>query len=144
MRDERALRRPTFAEGRRLTLADGQTWSLPERPADHDDPKYDAMLRMIGEAEDEADRLRSELALSIFLLARNYELTPEAFQVLLDFAPGDPAQAQMQRDVHALAVEQIRRVPWAGSAPEAEEPEPLSCSWKMLARVRALWSLRHN
>lgn len=102
--NERAMRRPTFVEGARVSMADGQTWSLSGRRADQADPEYDAMLRVVYEAEDEAEQLRSELALTIFLLSRNYQLTSDAYQDLLDFQPGDPALIEMQQTVHVLAV----------------------------------------
>jgi hypothetical protein len=108
MVDEQALRRSTFTEGVRIRLANGQAWSLPDHRPYKDDPEHLAVLREIIEAEDAADCLRAELALAILLLSRNYDLTPDAFQAVLEFAPGDPALSEMQRSVHELATDQIR------------------------------------
>ena len=66
------------------------------------------MLREVVEAEDAADLLRAELALAIYLLSRNYHLTSKDFQEILEFAPGDPALAEMQRSVHEIATRQTR------------------------------------
>jgi hypothetical protein len=140
MADEQALRRPTFVEGARIPLADGQTWSLPERRADQADPEYDAMLRVVFEAEDEAERLHSELALTIFLLARNYQLTPDLYQELLNFPPGDPALVAMQRAVHALAIEQWGHLMPDEPAPDIEAPTTPSSRGNLLERLAQLRS----
>jgi hypothetical protein len=144
MADEKALRRPTFVEGRRVVLADGQSWSLPTHRADRADPEYDAILRMVREAEDASDRLRSELALTIFLLSRNYQLTPDVLQEILGFSPDDPALVVMQQTVHALAVESMRDLPEEASSPIPERPAQACFHWNLLARFRTRRSLRHN
>jgi hypothetical protein len=146
MQDERALRRPVFVEGTSVVLADGQSWSLPERRRDRDDPEYDGMLRMILEAEDVAERLRSELALTIFLLSRNYELSPEHYRTLLGFESGDPALATLQRDVHALVVAQLESLPSERTTTEVELPisDAPTFPWNLLARIRARWSFRQG
>jgi hypothetical protein len=108
MVDEQALRRPAFSEGLRIRLANGQAWSLPDQPPYKEDLEHLAVLREITEAEDAPDRLRGELALTIYLLSRNYDLLPDDYRVILEFAPGDPALAEMQAAVHDLANEQIR------------------------------------
>jgi hypothetical protein len=134
--DERSLRQPTFVEGTRIPLADGQTWSLPWRWSDQADPEYDAMLRAILEAEDESDRLRAELALTLFLLARNYRLTPDIYRRLLDFRPRSPLLEQMQRAVRAFTVEQMRSLPLTEARPCDEAPAgTVSLRRKMLARL---------
>src|SRR4051794_14479361 len=102
MMDESALRRTGFVEGPRVRLADGGLWALPLRDPKLDDPDYDALLAMVAESEDRAEMLRSELALTIFLLMRNYDLLPDALDVLLRFAPGDPALAATQGAVHEI------------------------------------------
>ncbi|MBV8229777.1 MAG: hypothetical protein JO329_07325 [Planctomycetaceae bacterium] len=104
MVDEQARRRVTFNEGTRIRLADGQFWSLPGRWSDHADPEYDATFVAIFEAEDVAERLRAELALTILLLSRNYDLTPEQFQELLGFPPDSPSLLEMQRAVHEMVL----------------------------------------
>ena len=108
MRDEQAARRADFVEGASVRLADGQIWTLPERLAEAPDPDYDAILNAVFETENATDRLRAELALTIFLLGRNYHLTPDDFQAILGFGPDDPNLAETQRAIHAWAVEQVR------------------------------------
>jgi hypothetical protein len=114
MVDEQSLRRPTFVEGARIPLANGQAWSFPDHPPYKGDVEHFAVLREIGESEDGADLLRAELAFAIHLLRRNYDLSPANFRAILEFAPGDPALAEMQRRVHELAIKQyqaLRRLP---------------------------------
>ena len=106
MFDEKALRLPTFVEGTRIGLANGQAWSLPDPPSLGEDDELQGLLRAIGEAEDEPERLRTELALTILLLSRNYHLTSADYGKLLNYAPGDPALAEMQAAVAALATRQ--------------------------------------
>src|SRR4051812_12212403 len=104
MIDERALRRPNYVEGKGIRLANGQVWSFPERPPLQDDHELIAVLREIGESEDEPDQLRAELTLAILLLSRNYDLTPADYQAILGFDPGDPALEEMQRGVDEIAM----------------------------------------
>jgi hypothetical protein len=108
MVNEQTRRRPDFVEGTRVRMADGQDWSFPDRLPSKDDREHVAVLREIVEVEDRDELLQAELALTIFLLARNYELTPDDFAAILGFAPGDPAQPRMQAAVHALAMNQVR------------------------------------
>jgi len=108
MVDEQALRRPSYVEGTRIRLADGQLWTFPDHPPYKEDLEHIAVLREVGEAEDAADLLRAELALAIYLLSRNYHLTPKDFQEILEFASGDRALAEMQRSVHEIATRHIR------------------------------------
>jgi hypothetical protein len=108
MVNEQNRRRPDFVEGTRVRMADGQDWSFPDRLPSKDDREHIAVLREILEVEDRDELLGAELALTIFLLARNYDLTPDDFAAILRFAPGDPAQPRMQAAVHALAMNQVR------------------------------------
>ncbi len=142
---EQSARRPAFKEGTRIVLADGQAWSLPGRWSDRDDPEFDAILRAVFEAEDVADRLRHELALTILLLSRNYQLGPGDYQALLGFPPGAAALATMQRTLHEFVLDQARhvedRINWVRPA-QADSPlrwEPAGPS-KWSARLRSLWS----
>jgi hypothetical protein len=135
MVDEQSLRRPTFVEGTRIQLADGQAWSLPDHPPYKEDFEHLAALREIGEAEDAADLLRAELALAIYLLSRNYELAPADFQAILEFAPGDPSLAEMQHTVHELAINQyraFRRLP----SSDASSPNLPTAHWRILSLLR--------
>src|SRR5262245_36529215 len=103
MRDENALRRPDFLGGIPIRFADDQAWTLPEPPPGAPGekrfldngtglgPDYEAAVAAVLEAEDEPERLRAELALTILLLGRNYNLAPEDFQALLTFPRSSPA-----------------------------------------------------
>ncbi len=108
MIDEKARRRLTFVEGTKIRLADGQYWSLPGRWSECLDPEYDATFAAVFEAEDNSERLLAELALTILLLSRNYELTPEQFQEILSFPPNAPTLAEMQRAVHEMVLADVR------------------------------------
>jgi hypothetical protein len=111
MMDEQAQRRATFVEGTPIRLADGQTWTLPALGALKDDPMAEGLLRAIGEAESEPERLRDELALTICLLSRNYHLKPEAYPEVLGFRPGDAAQGELRRTVRRIALEALGIAP---------------------------------
>jgi hypothetical protein len=105
--EERAVRSARFVEGPWIRLADGRAWSFPKRPSDPPDPDYEDLLDAIGSAEDCNAVLSLELALAIFLLARNYDLSPDDYRRLLGFKTGHPSLAQMQTDFHAFALEQM-------------------------------------
>ncbi|MBX6311450.1 MAG: hypothetical protein IRY99_00775, partial [Isosphaeraceae bacterium] len=66
------------------------------------------MVQAVLEAEDEVELLRAELALAIFLLGWNYDLSPEAYGTLLDCSPGHPALSAMQRAFHKVALAHAR------------------------------------
>jgi hypothetical protein len=116
MTDEPSARQAGFVDGPRVRLADGAEWSLPLREAGRDDPEYDAILAIIAESEDQTEALRGELALTIFLLTRNYDLPADSLDALLRFAPGDPALAVLQQAVHQIARESFERARGAMSS----------------------------
>ncbi len=132
-------RREGFLGGGWVQLADGQEWAFPGPEEIAGDRLQRngvaALLRAIGEAEDDAERRRGELALAIKLLAVNYDLSPEMFQRILGRSADARAAAAMQaafRDLarrHAEALWPRRTSPnpdradgWAcpGSAPDGE------------------------
>src|SRR5665213_124726 len=94
MRNEVALRKPTFSEGYSVELADGQFWTLPKSrfrfvPVVVDGkveiasrvlfgPNFDGSLRGIPTVDEEPDlveRLRAKFELTVRLLMANYELS---------------------------------------------------------------------
>lgn len=101
---ERARRRPGFVEGVAVQLSDGGHWTIPDLSSPRDDNDRDELLTAAHEAEDPFEGRRAELALTIFLLRRNYDLGPEDFQALLSFAPDDPALSALQRTMHDLVL----------------------------------------
>ncbi len=125
MLDEAKLRRSEFREGPAIRLADGQEWTLP-RPPDRDawralddsevnrsDPfpfgsDYPAILHACLEAEDEAERLRSELSLAILLLSHNYCLRSSEYLSLLAYPSNHPALGALQRALRDVATVHLR------------------------------------
>jgi hypothetical protein len=121
MIDEKSLRRAEFLDGQPIRLADGTFWTLPMPPAvdtpenigegppvcDVFGPRYSAILDAIREAEDDAEVLRAELTLAIFLLRRNYDLDRIGLRSLLHF--DNPEElAQMQRTMSVVASAHLR------------------------------------
>jgi hypothetical protein len=109
MLDEKALRKPTFVEGNKVKMADGQEWWLPKprirfKPRLVDgqveigggpsfgpelDDKVDILFSVSN--ADPAERLRVKFELAVRLLAANYDLKPDDFAKLIVLEPGDPA-----------------------------------------------------
>jgi hypothetical protein len=114
MPHEVSARRLHFRPGPSIRLADGQWWTFPAPPGRDASgvagfgPDYVAAVAAIGEAEDEAERFRAELALAICLLCRNYDLDPDALCDLLGYRPGDPALAATQAAFRRVAQEHAR------------------------------------
>ncbi|GAC1448390.1 MAG: hypothetical protein NVSMB9_31500 [Isosphaeraceae bacterium] len=111
MLDESLERRAGFVEGVWVRLADGSRWALPRESGEGVDPELDGVLREMFETEDRADWLRATLALTIFLLTRNYALTADSVFSLLAFEPGDPAEAVLQETIEGIAEEFRSRRP---------------------------------
>jgi hypothetical protein len=124
MPDEKSLRRHDFREGSGLRMADGQAWTFPDPPPDPvgsgegaygalADPEagfgadYAATIAMLLEAEDDAERLRAELALAILLLVRNYDLRPGDFAGVIGFPPGSRALGRFQEQFRVIAGEHV-------------------------------------
>src|SRR4051794_3064968 len=123
MRDERKMRRPGFLDGPSIRLGDGQLWAFPSpdgiaSASDHGaatrtasdaavDLEFEATLRAVIEAEDEAEQLRAELALAIYLLSRNYDLGPADYRAILG-PPSSQTLEAMKQSFHQLAMDHIR------------------------------------
>ena len=108
--DETALRKPGFAEGYKVRLADGQEWTFPKprfrfRPKIGPDgrvevgggpsfgPEYDQQFEVLfGVVESDGfEQLRVKLEMAVRLLQSNYELTANDLAELLVLEPGDQA-----------------------------------------------------
>src|SRR3954454_218699 len=101
---EYVLRRPGFHPGHAIRMADGQEWTLPGPGCPGiSGAEYESLLAGLSEAEDEPERLRAELALAIYLLDRNYRLTPEDFTSLLGCPADDDRLARLQAGFRAAA-----------------------------------------
>ena len=111
--DEAVTRRSHFYEGRKIKLADGQSWVLPSPSVELEadltflGPHYRSLLRAVREAEGEAERRLCELALAIFLLGCNYELSPIGYQRILCFPPDAPQLIEVQKELHRLAQDHL-------------------------------------
>jgi hypothetical protein len=96
-----------------IELADRQSWVFPSPRVEPRvgitlvGPDYRSLLRAVREAVDDAERRRSELALAIFLLGSNYELSPIDYQQLLCFPSGAPELVEVQQEFHRLAQDHL-------------------------------------
>lgn len=143
MLDERTLRRDDFAQGATIRLADRQTWSFPT-PEDMSDmtndprraQEYRALTGLILESGSRLELLQGELALTIFLLGCNYELSPATCYQVLCFQPEDPLLAEAREALHALAMQHVRA---RRTVPEARPVVQVTRTPRMsfLRRVRA-------
>jgi hypothetical protein len=112
MLDEQSLRRPGFAQGFPVTMADNQTWWLPRprmifRPTFIDGkvgigggatfgPEFEgdmAILRRDVAVEPE-EYLRAKFAMAVQLLVLNYDLKPDDLEDLVVLEPDDPASVE--------------------------------------------------
>jgi hypothetical protein len=142
MLDPMLQQRPGFRSGNSIQLADGQAWTVPE-PDLMDDakPPYEALLSAVAAADDRPELLRAELALGIHLIALNYELSPLILGALLDFPEGDPALADLQIELHDIAIEHVRAHRPAIDKVIAPRPAPrVARRLGLFSRVRAAMS----
>ncbi|WP_156512758.1 hypothetical protein [Planctomyces sp. SH-PL62] len=124
--DEISRRRSgEFREGRRVLLADGGTWAFPTagQAWGLDSPEYQSLVRAVVEADEEFDRRLAELAMAIFLLGSNYELSPEDFQRLLTFEPGSPEQSAWGLALRGVIAEHVREAWFLDAQEVAAEPD---------------------
>ena len=111
--EEAVTRRSHLYQGRRIKLADGQSWVLPSPSVELEadltllGPDYRSLLRAVREAEGEAERRLCELALAIFLLGCNYELSPIGYQRILCFPPDASQLIEVQKELHRLAQDHL-------------------------------------
>ena len=110
MVDEKSRRLTDFQTGVDVLLSDGQHWTLPEPERSPNDPDLIAICEAITEAEDRDDRLRLELALLIFLIKKNYELSADEIGYLLEFPPGDAPLVQLQGDLRKLSTRILEKL----------------------------------
>jgi hypothetical protein len=135
--DEKALRKPGFTEGSRVTLGDGQEWTLPEYtycfyPDSDEDGRivasgrtsyghdHDADLDVwLGSAEVEpVDRISAQMRVVSNLLLQNYNLEMADLQVLLRKNNADEAS----RDTWAAITRAVLGLSPKASAGGSERP----------------------
>lgn len=118
--DEVGARRPDFVAGRRVAMADGQSWSLPCPEVSYV-PKFDEARGVGLEAESSfgpdferkveavrsaistRDEAAAAFALAIDLLRRNYDLGPDQYRELLGYRLGEPGAARHLEQVYLIA-----------------------------------------
>ena len=121
---ERLSRRPAFRDGVKIRLADDQVWTLPSptKPSESETgsfgPEYPDIIQAIIEVTDSSEQRLAELALVIFLLGHNYNLSPLDYECVLGFSSGSPESAAAQLAFHRVAQEHLHAfldasgVPW--------------------------------
>lgn len=133
MPNEQDSRRPTFAPGRVVVLADGQGWNLPLPrvrlvPSDNEagfetfiTPKslgvdYGKLLDAYGELKEGDLVIVAELRLAAALLLANYSLTKEQVAEVMQFAyrDDDPEGARIREEVMDVALGRGPKAPAAG------------------------------
>ncbi len=121
MLDEKSRRKESFDQPNSVpvVLADGQTWHLPKpwldiHPVFRDGkaqssypiltygPELDAMVKAMGECDDDSALLICAASLGAYLLSQNYHLSDNELDQLFVFRIGD----SLSRD-WAMAVMQI-------------------------------------
>jgi hypothetical protein len=144
MIEELLRRRQEFQPGRKICLADGQSWTFPS-PLVTDDPKgfqaaleYGPLLDALREADSESERALAELALAVFLLDWNYNLSPSEYQKLLSFPPDSPAVEEWRENLDGLARSHLRAAPDFDGRIVAKAVTSPSQSWltRLLTRLR--------
>lgn len=112
--DEKALRRESFTEGHKVTLADGQEWTFPKpilrffpartedgrtiMGAEHGyDQAYEGLRDELIEVAsvDVYNSTRIQVEIAGLLLLRNYDLSNKHLRTLLPLIPDDDANDEM-------------------------------------------------
>jgi hypothetical protein len=115
-REERR-RSPSFLEGTKVLLADGNTWMLPVAsallargvPAQASE-ELGSLVDAIQCSEGAEDLGTSELALAIFLLTWNYEFEEGELAAILTFPSGGPLRESSQQAFHDVAAEYVQQL----------------------------------
>jgi len=109
--NEYSRRTPSFRDGVKVCLADGEEWVFPAAPkspgATLFGSEYDGLMQLIIQAEDVSEQRLAELALALYLLAFNYALSPSEFEDLLTFHLDSSEAATAASAFHQIAQEHI-------------------------------------
>ncbi len=109
MVDELSSRRCRFLVGTPITLANDQAWIFPAPTAESEfnfefaGADYLGLMRAIREAEDQSEQRMAELALAIFLIGLNYNLSSSDLTRLFTFQPRSQKLANSQHAFESLA-----------------------------------------
>jgi hypothetical protein len=99
--------------------------------------QYQALTRGIIEAESRSEMLQAELALTIFLLGRKYELNSTSCYQALCFPPGDPLLSETQQALHTLSMDHVRARRSQFESRPAPQPAARTSRLGFLRRTRA-------
>jgi hypothetical protein len=111
--DELSTRRSQFQPGTPICLANHQEWIFPAPTADSEfavesaGAEYLGLLQAVQEAEDQSERRLAELALAIFLIGLNYQLSATDLKHLFTFQPRSQELADSQHAFESLARDHI-------------------------------------
>src|SRR5208337_4281215 len=89
--DELNSRRSRFRPGNPICLANDQEWTFPAPSADSEfavesaEAEYLGLIQAVQEAEDQSEQRLVELALAIFLIGLNYQLSSTDLANLFTF-----------------------------------------------------------
>lgn len=113
MVDEPSTRRSRFQPGTPIRLANDQEWTFPAPTAHSEfavesaEAEYLGLIHALLEAEDRSERRLAELALAIFLIGLNYQLSSSDLASLFTFQPRSQELADSQHAFEALASDHI-------------------------------------
>ncbi len=149
--DELSCRRSRFQSGNPVCLANGQEWTFPAPRVDSEfavgsaEAEYLGLIHVVQEAEDQSERRLAELALAIFLIGLNYELSSTDLVNLFTFQPRSQELTNSQRAFESLARDHILslarrgKLPLPTPSPSAERQPPGS---RILAWLRSRGLMR--
>ncbi|HKM53119.1 MAG TPA: hypothetical protein VJY33_06875 [Isosphaeraceae bacterium] len=122
-------RRSPFQPGTPICLANDQEWAFPAPTADSEfavesaEAEYLGLIHALLEAEDQSERRLAELALAIFLIGLNYQLSSTDLANLFTFQPRSQKLADSQHAFESLARDHILSLARRGE-PHLPVPSP--------------------
>ena len=142
MVDELSSRRSRFQPGIPICLANGQEWTFPAPAVDSEfafesaGAEYLGLIRAIMEAEDQSERRLAELALALFLIGLNYQLSSTDLANLFTFQPRSRELDDSQHAFESLARDHVLALARRGKL-TLPVPSPSAARWPPGRRVRA-------
>ena len=128
MYHETESRRSGFLGGIPVQLANGEFWAFPgPRELSSEgatrDSKLSGLLEAISQSEDFAEQSRMELALAIYLITLNYDLTPKGYLEVLGDGADVRVREQLRACFHDIARRHAEAVVSRSPAAKAEPPK---------------------
>jgi hypothetical protein len=127
--DELSSRRSRLQPGNPICLANDQEWIFPAPTADSGfalesaEAEYLGLVHAVQEAEDQSERRLAELALAIFLIELNYQISATDLANLFTFQPRSRELADSQHAFESLARDHILSLARRGE-PHLPIPSP--------------------